>query len=80
MGPIESCPSKDGTVAWTNLEVGGSHRAQNGLSFRYFVGYGRVVAGRYSCTNDAAYDYCLMFHPNDGKDLLYSGLAFGYAF
>jgi hypothetical protein len=80
MGPLESCPNKRGTVAWTNFEMGGSHRAWNGLSFRYFVGYGRIVAGKYECVADAAYDVCIMSHRDDGKNLFYTGVAIGYAF
>jgi hypothetical protein len=80
MGPVDSCPHKHGTVAWTNFEIGGSHRAWNGISFRYFVGYGRIVAGKYGCVADAAYDICQTSYRNDGKDLLYTGVALGYAF
>jgi hypothetical protein len=79
-----TCPQKSGTVAWTNVEIGGSHRERNGFSLRYFVGYGRIVAGNYGCDpdgpNDMAYDRCITQFRDDGKNLLYTGFAFGYAF
>jgi hypothetical protein len=78
------CPQKSGTVAWTNLEIGGSHRDRNGFSLRYFIGYGRIVAGTYTCDPDGpyemAYDRCVMSGPDSGKNLLYTGIALGYAF
>ncbi len=75
-GPIR----KVGTVAWANLEIGGEHRFRSGFALRYFGGYGRIVAGDLVCEAGVRHDDCVNFHQDDGKNLIYTGIAVGYAF
>jgi hypothetical protein len=76
----EGLPRKSGTVAWGNLEIGGEHRFRNGFAVKYFGGYGHVILGNLVCESGARYDVCVMFHHDDGYNLLYTGGAIGYAF
>jgi len=64
---------------WSRAEIGATHRWPSGFSMRYFVGYGRVVAGDFSC-EEPAVDACLANHPNDGRELLYTGFGVGGSF
>ena len=73
------CARKTGTVAWVDLEIGGAHRWPGGLSMRYFAGYGRVVAGHLVCDTET-HDECVTNHANEGRDRVYTGFAFGFAF
>ena len=75
----DGCAEKSGTVAWGNLEIGGEHRFRSGFALRYFGGYGHVLAGNLACVG-ASYDHCVSFHAHDGYSLVYTGVAFGYAF
>ena len=75
-GPIR----KVGTVAWANLEIGGEHRFRSGFALRYFGGYGHIIAGDLACPSGSRQDDCLMFHKDDGHNLIYTGIAVGYAF
>jgi hypothetical protein len=79
MDTANTCPKKEGNVVWANFELGGAYRSRAGFALRYFVGYGRMVAGNYDCVGDTR-DYCLMHYRDDGKNLLYLGFAVGYAF
>ena len=76
----EGPPRKAGTVAWANVEIGGEHRFRNGFALRYFGGYGRLIAGDLVCEAGARYDDCVMFYKDDGYNLIYTGIAVGYAF
>ncbi len=78
-GVVTTCPNKQGDVVWANLELGGAYRSRAGFSLRYFLGYGRIVAGNYDCVGESR-AYCLMNYRDDGKNLIYVGLALGYAF
>jgi hypothetical protein len=76
----EGCTRKGGMVAWANLEIGGEHRFRSGFAMKYFGGYGRLIAGDLVCDEQATYDHCITTHKNDGYNLIYAGVAFGYAF
>ncbi len=71
---------KIGTVAWGNIEIGGEHRFRSGFALKYFGGYGRIIAGDLGCEAGNRYDDCVTFHQNDGHNLVYTGIAVGYAF
>jgi hypothetical protein len=79
MDTANTCPKKEGNVVWANFELGGAYRSRAGFALRYFVGYGRIVAGKYDCVGDTR-DYCLAHYLDDGRNLIYLGLALGYAF
>ena len=79
MDTANTCPKKEGNVVWANLELGGAFRSRAGFALRYFVGYGRIVAGNYDCVGNTR-DYCLARYRDDGKNLIYLGFALGYAF
>lgn len=77
--------SKSGTVAWANLEIGGEHRFWSGFALRYFGGYGHIIAGDLACDDSptaspSAFDNCVRFHQDDGKNIVYTGIALGGAF
>jgi hypothetical protein len=74
----DTCATKSGTVAWGNLELGGEFRLTNGFALRYFAGYAHIVAGDLVCDPPAT--SCGPYYENDGKELIYLGLAVGYAF
>jgi len=76
----EGAVRKIGTVAWGNLEIGGEHRFRNGFGLRYFGGYGRIIAGDLICEAGNRYDVCVANHKDDGYNLIYTGIAVGYAF
>jgi len=79
----EDAATKTGTVAWANVEVGGEHRFWSGFAIRYFGGYGHVVAGDLACDagpSTSSLDNCLRYHQDDGKTLVYTGIALGGAF
>ena len=73
-GPV----TKSGTVAWGNLEMGGEHRFWSGIAFRYFAGYGHVVAGDVAC--GAGSPACTDRDAKDAHTAGYTGFAFGGAF
>jgi hypothetical protein len=73
-----SCAYLTGTANWANVEIGGEYRWINGISFRYFGGYGRTFADDLSCTGNAI-DECNA-HPSWGRSLTYTGFALGQAF
>jgi hypothetical protein len=75
----ELCAEKRGIVAWANFEIGGEHRFRNGFAMKYFWGYGRIVGGDLVCVGETA-DNCVRFYQDDGRQLLYTGFALGYAF
>lgn len=75
----DGCTQKTGLVAWGNLEIGGAHRFGNGFALRYFGGYGRLIAGDLAC-EQATSAHCMTYHQNDGYNLVYTGVAIGYAF
>ena len=79
MDTANTCPKKEGNVVWANFELGGAYRSHAGFALRYFFGYGRIVAGKYDCVGDTR-DYCLSHYRDDGRNLLYLGVALGYAF
>jgi len=70
--------AKTGTVAWANLEAGGEHRFWSGFAFRYFAGYGRVVAGDVACGEGSP--ACTDHDAKDARNAGYTGIAFGGAF
>ena len=74
------CTRKSGTVAWGNLEIGGAHRFRSGFAMKYFGGYGRLIAGDLVCDEAETYGHCTIDHKNDGYNLIYTGVAVGYAF
>ena len=59
---------------------GGEHRFRNGFGLRYFGGYGRIIAGDLNCEAGNRYDVCVANHKDDGYNLIYTGIAVGYAF
>ena len=70
---------KSGTVVWGNVEIGGEHRFWNGFALRYFGGYGRIVAGDFTC--DTLDDpVCTRYYQNDGTSIVYTGIGIGRAF
>jgi hypothetical protein len=75
----KGCTQKAGLVGWGNLEIGGAHRFRSGFALEYFGGYGHLIAGDLAC-EQATYDHCMTDHKNDGHNLVYTGVAFGYAF
>jgi len=76
----EGTIQKIGTVAWGNVEIGGAHRFRTGFALKYFGGYGHIIAGDLACPSGSRQDDCLMFHKDDGHNLIYTGIAVGYAF
>ena len=72
-GPV----TKSGKVAWGNLEVGGEHRFWNGLSLRYFGGYGHIISGTLTCDG---YTTCGPYYNDEGYNILYTGIGVGRAF
>lgn len=70
--------TKAGTVGWGNVEIGGEHRFWNGFALRYFGGYGRIIAGDLVC--DPSTGNCGTYHQDDGREIVYTGLALGGAF
>jgi hypothetical protein len=74
----DDCSGKVGTVAWGNVEIGGALRLPGGFAFRYFSGYGHIIAGDLVC--DPGPDNCARLHPNDGHNLIYAGVGIGGAF
>ncbi len=75
----DSCAQISGTPVWANTEIGGVYRWHDGLSFKYFGGFGRTVAGDLACAGDA-YDQCVASHSASGLKIIYTGFAFGQAF
>jgi hypothetical protein len=75
----DSCASISGTPTWVNTEVGGIYRWSGGISFKYFGGFGRTVAGELICGGGAA-DQCVASHSASGLEIIYTGFAFGQAF
>jgi len=75
----EICAQKTGTVTWANLEIGGAHRWRNGFSLKYFAGYGRIVAGALVCDSYTV-DSCVANYKDAGRERIYTGFAFGWAF
>jgi hypothetical protein len=73
-----TCAHLTGTANWANAEIGGEYRWINGISFRYFGGYGRAFAGDLVCAGNAI-DQCNA-DPNPGRTLIYTGFALGQAF
>ena len=74
----DTCPTKSGTVAWGNVEIGGELRSSNGFALRYFGGYGHIIAGDLVCDPPAT--SCGPYYQNDGYNLIYVGIAVGYSF
>jgi hypothetical protein len=74
----DTCPTKSGTVAWGNVEIGGELRSSNGFALRYFGGYGHIIVGDLVCDPPAT--SCGPYYQNDGYNLIYVGIAVGYSF
>ena len=74
------CAKKSGTVGWGNLEIGGEHRFRSGFALKYFGGYGRVIKGDLVCEDGEGYRHCMADHQDEGYNLVYTGIAVGYAF
>jgi hypothetical protein len=74
----DTCPTKSGTVAWGNVEIGGEHRFPGGFALRYFGGYGHIIAGDLVCDPPAT--SCGPYYQNDGYNLIYTGIGVGYSF
>jgi len=72
------CPTKSGTVAWGNLEIGYEQRSASGFVLRGFGGFGHIIAGNLICDPPAT--SCGPYYQNDGYNLIYIGVAVGYAF
>jgi hypothetical protein len=76
----DGCARKSGTVGWGNVEMGGEHRFRSGFAFKYFAGYGRLLAGSFTCDDEPNRNHCETSHQDDGYNLVYTGIAMGYAF
>jgi hypothetical protein len=74
----DTCPTKSGTVAWGNVEIGGELRTPSGFALRYFGGYGHIIAGDLVCDPPAT--SCGPYSQNDGYNLIYVGVGVGYSF
>ena len=75
----DTCPTKSGTVAWGNVEIGAELRSSSGFALRYFGGYGHIIAGDLVCDPPAT--SCGPYYQNDGYNLIYIGaVAVGYSF
>lgn len=74
----DTCPSKSGTVAWGNVEIGYELRSSSGFALRYFGGYGHIIAGNLVCDPPAT--SCGSYYQNDGYNLIYVGAGIGYSF
>jgi hypothetical protein len=73
----DGCAYRTGTANWANVEIGGEYRWPEGLSVRYFGGYGQAFADNLVCVG--AQEQCAA-HPGGGRSLVYTGLAVGQAF
>jgi len=56
------------------------HMVTADSAFSAGVGYRRLIAGDLVCEAGNRYDACVMFHNDDGHNLIYTGIAVGYAF